>query len=89
MAGFGRALTLGVEEELLLVDEQTLALASGVSEILPVRTERLKTELFECIVETTTPVCASAFHCTVDMVKLNRSFLRLPGVSAGVFNASK
>jgi glutamate---cysteine ligase / carboxylate-amine ligase len=57
---FGRFLTLGVEEELMLVDAREHALASGVSRILPERTERLKTELFECVVETTTTVCDSA-----------------------------
>jgi carboxylate-amine ligase len=57
---FGRFLTLGVEEELMLVDTREHALASGVSRILPERTERLKTELFECVVETTTPICESA-----------------------------
>jgi len=76
VAGFGRALTLGVEEELLLVDEHTLALASGVSEILPVRTERLKTELFECIVETTTPVCASAEEALEELVELRAEVIR-------------
>jgi carboxylate-amine ligase len=44
----------------MLVDPGSLELASGVSRILPERTERLKTELFECVVETTTPVCESA-----------------------------
>ena len=69
---FGRFLTLGVEEELLLVDGRTLALRSGVSEILPERTERLKTELFECLVETTTPVCDSADEAHEELVELRR-----------------
>jgi glutamate---cysteine ligase / carboxylate-amine ligase len=69
---FGRALTLGVEEELLLVDAHTFALASGVSRILPERTERLKTELFECVVETTTPVCDSAEEALHELVGLRR-----------------
>jgi carboxylate-amine ligase len=69
---FGRFLTLGVEEELMLVDERTLGLRSGVSRILPERTERLKTELFECIVETTTPVCESAEEALDELRGLRR-----------------
>ncbi len=69
---FGRFLTLGVEEELLLVDPGTYALRSGVSRILPVRTERLKTELFECVVETTTPVCDSAEEALDELRALRR-----------------
>jgi len=57
---FGRSLTLGVEEELFLVDRSTLALRSGASLIVghpPAKD--LKYELFECLVETATPVCES------------------------------
>ena len=54
----------------MLVDERTLALASGVSRILPERTERLKTELFECVVETTTTVCESAAQALEELRSL-------------------
>jgi len=58
---FGRPLTLGVEEELFLVDRSTLALRSGASLIVEhPPTKELKYELFECLVETATPVCESA-----------------------------
>jgi carboxylate-amine ligase len=57
--GFGRRFTIGVEEELFLVDRETLELAPGASELVRGREPRLKTELFECIVETTTGVCES------------------------------
>jgi glutamate---cysteine ligase / carboxylate-amine ligase len=73
---FGRFLTLGVEEELMLVDERTLALASGVTRILPERTERLKTELFECVVETTTTVCESAEQVLDELGGLRREVAR-------------
>jgi glutamate---cysteine ligase / carboxylate-amine ligase len=73
---FGRFLTLGVEEELMLVDVRSLALASGVSRILPVRTERLKTELFECMVETTTTVCESAEEALEELEGLRRDVAR-------------
>jgi carboxylate-amine ligase len=73
---FGRFLTLGVEEELMLVDARSLALASGVSRILPERTDRLKTELFECVVETTTPVCESVEQADEELRGLRREVLR-------------
>ena len=55
---FGRALTIGVEEELQLIDPETLALAPGVEKLLG--PDGLKTELFSCLIETNTPVCESA-----------------------------
>jgi carboxylate-amine ligase len=65
---FGRRLTLGVEEELLLLDPETLALAPGVERLLP--HEGLKTELFSCLVETNTPVCATAAEAGAELVRL-------------------
>ncbi|HYK07663.1 MAG TPA: YbdK family carboxylate-amine ligase [Gaiellaceae bacterium] len=67
---FGRSLTLGVEEELMLLDPETLALAPGVERLLP--QEGLKTELFSCLVETNTPVCADAFEARDELVRLRR-----------------
>ena len=60
----------------MLVDERTLALRSGVSRILPERTARLKTELFECLVETTTPVCESAEQALDELSGLRREVVR-------------
>jgi carboxylate-amine ligase len=57
---FGRAFTLGVEEELLLLDAGTLELEPAVERVVPEPTERLKTELFACLAETTTEICESA-----------------------------
>jgi carboxylate-amine ligase len=67
---FGRSLTLGVEEELMLLDPETLALAPGVESLLP--EEGLKTELFSCLVETNTPICESAFEAGEELVRLRR-----------------
>jgi glutamate---cysteine ligase / carboxylate-amine ligase len=67
---FGRSLTLGVEEELMLLDPETLALAPGVERLLP--EEGLKTELFSCLVETNTPVCDTAFEARDELVRLRR-----------------
>jgi carboxylate-amine ligase len=53
--------TLGAEEELFLVDPATLQPADGAPLLLPGGdTPFLKRELFECIVELTTPVLHSA-----------------------------
>jgi carboxylate-amine ligase len=64
---WGRAFTLGVEEELFLVDAETLDAVPLFSQAFPVPSERLKPELFECLVETTTPVCASADEVLVEL----------------------
>jgi carboxylate-amine ligase len=65
---FGRSLTIGVEEELMLLDPGTLALAPGVERLLP--REGLKTELFSCLVETNTPVCDSAAEALGELRRL-------------------
>jgi glutamate---cysteine ligase / carboxylate-amine ligase len=67
---YGRALTLGVEEELLLLDPETLAPAAGVERLLG--PEGLKTELFSCFVETNTPVCESVEEARTELVRLRR-----------------
>jgi carboxylate-amine ligase len=59
---FGRALTLGVEEELVLVDTRSLAPVPAVEALVPEPGERLKYELFQSLVETTTPVCRDAYE---------------------------
>jgi glutamate---cysteine ligase / carboxylate-amine ligase len=70
---FGRALTLGVEEELLLIDPETLALAPGVEKLLG--PDGLKTELFSCLVETNTPVCETAFEARAEVARLRNVVL--------------
>ena len=75
--GASPALALGVEEELLLVDAGTFALASGASSIVAGRGPRFKTELFECIVETTTPVCRDAGEALESLRALRRDVAAL------------
>jgi carboxylate-amine ligase len=67
---FGREFTLGVEEELFLVDERSLDAVSAVEDLVPDPGERLKYELFRCFVETTTPVCADAREALASMQRL-------------------
>jgi carboxylate-amine ligase len=67
-SNFGRHLTLGVEEELMLLDPATLALAPGVERLLG--PPGLKTELFSCLVETNTAVCESAAEALDELIRL-------------------
>ncbi len=59
---FGSAapFSLGVEEELFLVDGDTLDVVAIFEQLVPEPGPRLKPELFACLVETTTPVCGDA-----------------------------
>jgi carboxylate-amine ligase len=69
-SNFGRALTIGVEEELLLLDPETLAFAPGVEKLLG--PAGLKTELFSCLIETNTPVCETVEEAYAEVVRLRR-----------------
>jgi glutamate---cysteine ligase / carboxylate-amine ligase len=62
--------TLGVEEELFLVDPETLDLAPGVERILG--PPGLKTELFSCFVELNTGICASPDEALAELTALRR-----------------
>jgi glutamate---cysteine ligase / carboxylate-amine ligase len=59
---FGRAepWTLGVEEELFFVDAETLDARSGFSRVVGEPGDRVKAEVFESLVELTTPVLSGA-----------------------------
>jgi carboxylate-amine ligase len=59
---FGRAepWTLGVEEELFFVDAETLDARSGFSRVVGEPGDRVKAEVFESLVELTTPVVSGA-----------------------------
>jgi carboxylate-amine ligase len=78
---FGRALTIGVEEELLLVDPETLALAPGVERLLG--PPGLKTELFACLIETNTTICDSAGEARAEVARL-RGVVREAAVREGL-----
>jgi carboxylate-amine ligase len=58
--GRGESLALGVEEELLLVDPDTLALDHRASEILPRLGGAMKPDVYEAEVETASPVSRDA-----------------------------
>jgi glutamate---cysteine ligase / carboxylate-amine ligase len=62
--------SLGVEEELFLVDVETLETAPVFEQVVPEPDERLKPELFACIVETTTPVCRDGDEVLAQLQRL-------------------
>lgn len=72
---FGRHLTIGVEEELFLLDARTLEPAPAVAQVLG--GDGFKTELFACVVETNTPVCESAEEAAHELTRLRRELGRV------------
>ena len=62
--------SLGVEEELFLVDAETLEAAPLFEQVVPEPDARLKPEVFACIVETTTTVCRDAEEVLAELVRL-------------------
>ena len=68
--------SLGVEEELFLVDAETLETAPVFEQIVPEPDERLKPELFACFVETTTPVCRDADEVLAELQRLRAEVVR-------------
>jgi glutamate---cysteine ligase / carboxylate-amine ligase len=65
--------SLGVEEELMLVDAETLLPArDGWSRVFGEATDRIKHELFESMVEITTPVCETAEEIEAELRALRQ-----------------
>lgn len=75
--------TIGVEIELNLVDSQTMALRSGVTQVLselPAGLESsVKPELFQCYIEVNTKVCQSVADAEVDLTKKIRVVADIAG----------
>jgi glutamate---cysteine ligase / carboxylate-amine ligase len=68
--GSAPPLSLGVEEELFLVDAETLEAAPVFEQVVPEPDARLKPELFACIVETTTTVCRDPDEVLAELTRL-------------------
>ncbi len=62
--------SLGVEEELFLVDAETLEAAPLFEQVVPEPDARLKPELFACIIETTTTVCRDPEEVLAELLRL-------------------
>jgi glutamate---cysteine ligase / carboxylate-amine ligase len=71
--------SLGVEEELFFVDEETFETAPIFDHVVPEPNARLKPELFSCIVETTTPVCRDAEEVLVELRRLRADVVERAG----------
>ena len=73
---FGRPLTLGVEEELMILDSETRAQRPASDELIPlVAADRgeVKTELFRSVIELNTDVCDSPADAAVVLRGLRRA----------------
>src|ERR1700744_1277787 len=69
---------LGIEEELLLVDPATLELANGASELVARATPssgRITEELYDALIECSTPVVRSAPQGMATLAALRRELL--------------
>jgi carboxylate-amine ligase len=62
--------TLGIEEEVILVDAGTLETAPAFSRVVGPSYESFKPELFECFAELTTPVVPDAEAALVELQRL-------------------
>ncbi len=62
--------TLGIEEEVMLVDATTFRTAPAFSRVVGESHEGLKPELFECLVELVTPVVAGAGEALAELRRL-------------------
>jgi glutamate---cysteine ligase / carboxylate-amine ligase len=76
--------SVGAEEELMLVDAESLLLAPASPEIVAAAEAelgpgRIKTELFACVVESNTGVCASPGEAAARLRKLRAVAARLAG----------
>ncbi len=68
--GSAPPLSIGVEEELFLIDAETLDTAPVFEQVVPEPDARLKPELFACLVETTTPICRGPEEAFAELERL-------------------
>jgi carboxylate-amine ligase len=71
-----------VEEELFLVDRETLQPVSAIERVAADGDSRIKPELFACIAEVTTPVCRSADEVLAELYGLRAQVAERIGVVA-------
>ena len=79
---WGSVLTLGVEEELMLVDAESHDLAPAIDEVLPLvdGDRRYSRELRPAQLEIITPVCTTAADACRELVAVRRHLIgRLDG----------
>jgi glutamate---cysteine ligase / carboxylate-amine ligase len=79
---FGSSLTVGVEEELMILDPQTFAQRPASEVLIPaVPTERgrVKTELFQSVIELNTDVCATPEEAAAVLRGLRQNTIQTAG----------
>jgi glutamate---cysteine ligase / carboxylate-amine ligase len=76
------ALSVGVEEELFLVDREALELVSAIECVAPDGDPRVKPELFACIAEVTTPACRDADEALAELRGLREKVAERIGIVA-------
>lgn len=68
--------TVGIEEELMLLDPETLDLTDGIETILaavpPDRAEQVKPELFQSVLEVATMPCSGVAEATAQLAEMRR-----------------
>jgi len=77
------SLTIGIEEEYQIIDPETRALTSYITEILDegrlVLREQVKPEMHQSIVEIGSTVCRTPAEARAELVRLRREIMRLAG----------
>jgi carboxylate-amine ligase len=90
---FGRALTVGVEEELWILDEDTLELVPGVEKIVAGADGRnlpgiLKTELHASVIELTNEIAESPEEAVTRLAELRRAAAEIARANGFVLAAA-
>jgi carboxylate-amine ligase len=80
--------TLGIEEELILVDAASLETAPAFSRVVGPAQKGFKPELFECFVELTTPVVPDAEAALVELRRLREELAGLVEVEGILVHAA-
>ena len=68
----GPSYTLGIEEELMIVDAETLALSSAIEQLLTEGEDRIKPELMESVCEIATMACRDVDEAGAELTELRR-----------------
>jgi carboxylate-amine ligase len=83
---FKPGFTLGIEEELLLVERETHALSHTSHELLgamDVDTQSARHDLYEAQVELSSPICRDAAEATAELARLRRAAIDAGGTPMG------
>ena len=68
--------TIGIEEELMIADAETLALSAGIEQLLDEGEDRVKPELMESVCEIATSACRDVDEAGAELAELRRHVCR-------------